>query len=660
MKFNKIITIFIVTLIIIFSINSIITFAASAECNEAKFVVELQFDGSAIITESWEFTSSGEITRFYRDINIPDDSTISDITAKDGFGNDFIKLDSLDILRPSGYFAYENQGNNVHVEFYTKLINSSKTFVLSYKLSNLVIKHNDIAEFYHMFLNTNMEYGTIDVVQAVVIIPTGAQKSDLRIWAHSPVKGVSAIDTETKFSYYSENVPSNEYTELRILMPLSLFPDSTRLSGENRFNAIVAEEANLAENTSYSNNNNDSDWFSNFLGNILGIDSATVEVIKSIFIIAIPFTFFALTAFLSKKNNGRSLSNNIKRFYKPINNPQYFRELPSDVSPAEAAQLLRFIGKLKTSTSSQYSATLLDLNVKGYINVDSIKKDIIITFNENVDPNSMLTHERSLWNILQDASKGNNRLTVKELTRYIKSHASTVQSLLRNFDNHVNEYLSDKNYFIYENHSRINEKVFQNKEKSDIKKLNITLTAIGTIFLIAGMFLGYGIISLVGIIVFIIILVLYSSRKDKKYLAQKGEDEAALWAAFVRFLEDFTMFEDREIPEIKIWEKYLVYATAAGVSKKVLKKIPILYPDIDQTQLNQGTFLYIMMSDINRSSNLFGSSTENLIGALSVFENATQAAVNFNSASSGGGGFGGTSSFGGGGGFSGGGGGGID
>ena len=45
--------------------------------------------------------------------------------------------------------------------------------------------------------------------------------------------------------------------------------------------------------------------------------------------------------------------------------------------------------------------------------------------------------------------------------------------------------------------------------------------------------------------------------------------------------------KDKEVIDIKLWEKYLVYATAFGISEKVIKALKIKKIEInDQTILN--------------------------------------------------------------------------
>jgi len=58
-------------------------------------------------------------------------------------------------------------------------------------------------------------------------------------------------------------------------------------------------------------------------------------------------------------------------------------------------------------------------------------------------------------------------------------------------------------------------------------------------------------------------------------LSQFGEDEYAKWRGLYNFLNSETLMKERTVVDIVIWEKYLVYATAFGISEKVIKALQI-------------------------------------------------------------------------------------
>lgn len=639
--------------IIAFIVISIFPFnvsAATVDCNELLFAIELMDDGSAVITESWTFDyPNNDYSRFTRSLLYADWTYIDDISVMDKDGNKYNEISSSDSNRPEGSFAFKDENEEIKIEAYHRTRNASRTFIVKYTVHNIVILHKDTAEFYYKIYDGVNDIGPIGVVQASITFPSEAVGDGVRIWAHSGVRGETAIDSSTMVSFYSEDVPTNYHTELRLLLPTELFPKSENKTSKSAFESILEEEQKFSNDTSYSGYFPETDF--EIIAEALDIDKDYVSFGVLGISIILPGALLLGLKKLSKKNTGKSTLV-VKRHYQPSLAPEFYRELPSDITPAEMALLMRFVGKLQGSTANGYSATMLDLSLKGYLTFTQEKKKIIIGLPENVDIEKLQGHEKILYNIIYDSvwyngDRDTRTVRVTDMSKYIRNNAEEMQKKLREFDNEVEYGLTGRDFYVYENHSKIYRNFFADMEEKSIFKMNLLLILISAGLLLASLFTEIIWLAIGGLVIITIIFGLYRSRKDKKYLSQKAEDEGALWDAFVNFLEEFTMFKDRELPELVIWEKYLVYATAAGVSKKVLKKLPLAYPEINSTDLNQTAFLYLMLNSGN--NRLFDSKGGDLFGALNVFENSTKAAANYdNSSGSGGSGFGGSSSFGGG------------
>ncbi|MDR3293743.1 MAG: DUF2207 domain-containing protein [Clostridiales bacterium] len=69
---------------------------------------------------------------------------------------------------------------------------------------------------------------------------------------------------------------------------------------------------------------------------------------------------------------------------------------------------------------------------------------------------------------------------------------------------------------------------------------------------------------------------LYGSRDN--ILTQKGEDAAAECTGLYNFFNDMTRVKEADLPDVRRLEEYLVYATALGVGKKVIKALRLRYP----------------------------------------------------------------------------------
>ena len=78
------------------------------------------------------------------------------------------------------------------------------------------------------------------------------------------------------------------------------------------------------------------------------------------------------------------------------------------------------------------------------------------------------------------------------------------------------------------------------------------------------------------------LIVLY----NKKQRTETGSLEYKKWKALKNFLNDFGRFHDKEVLEVTLWEKYLVYATLFGCSKKILKSMKLEFQNIPNNNQN--------------------------------------------------------------------------
>lgn len=44
-------------------------------------------------------------------------------------------------------------------------------------------------------------------------------------------------------------------------------------------------------------------------------------------------------------------------------------------------------------------------------------------------------------------------------------------------------------------------------------------------------------------------------------------------------IEDYTLLKDRNIEQIKLWDEYLTYAVAFGISSKIVNQMKKMYPE---------------------------------------------------------------------------------
>ena len=227
---------------------------------------------------------------------------------------------------------------------------------------------------------------------------------------------------------------------------------------------------------------------------------------------------------------------------------------------------------------------------------------------------------------------------LSQIKKYAKEVHGTTSEFLTSFTTWQNKVTSEsiKNNFY--------------KSNTKIKVLGVLFSLVGyLVFYVMGRFNGFNLFSIIIFIcalVFMIYVLIFNKR------TKRGAEDYQKWKAFKRFLEDFGRFDEKELPEIVLWERYLVYANIFGIADKVGKTMKIKFNEINtNNQYSNGDLLfdYMMWNNLNYSIN------NTVRSSVSTARTMVNEAIAKSSSSSGGGFGGGFSS---GGGFGGGGGGG--
>lgn len=143
------------------------------------------------------------------------------------------------------------------------------------------------------------------------------------------------------------------------------------------------------------------------------------------------------------------------------------------------------------------------------------------------------------------------------------------------------------------------------------------------------------------VFVLAIFLFIYSNIIKKR--TSFGALEYAKWKSFKRFLKDFGRMDEKELPEVVLWEKYLVYAVVLGCGKKVAKAMEIRMNAMNiDSSIPFDPYIFIHFNTVHHAV----SSSVRHAG----YNGSSSSGSSFSSGSGGGGGFSSGGGFGGGGG----------
>lgn len=99
------------------------------------------------------------------------------------------------------------------------------------------------------------------------------------------------------------------------------------------------------------------------------------------------------------------------------------------------------------------------------------------------------------------------------------------------------------------------------------KKMTFTpIDFILLLYAIPSIFFG----NIIGLCVSIVYLSHRIYLKSPKHSYLSDDNEIDKWIALKKFLNDFSIINQRELMEVKIWDKYLIYGIAMGVNRKII------------------------------------------------------------------------------------------
>ena len=439
--------------------------------------------------------------------------------------------------RPSGKYTFtkgREAGSDVYnVELYFAAKDESRTFVIEYLITDAVKVHADTAEFYWQFIGRKR---SVDIARMSVSLelPPGAGLDEIGVWGHGPLRGEVRKVSATQLSWQTTDLPKSRFLEGRLTFPARLVPQAKVLTGRTALPVILSEEQRWADERAAEQRKN---W-------LILVTSAASGL------------FGCLAAWWIFRRYGR-------KFRGPME-LDYYRELPGNYSPAEAGYLVE-LGALKPQT---VSASIMDLARRGYIRLEPATtpdtKDVLVRHLRPADE-KLRPHEVQLLDFLfRQVGQMQPTVWFSALKTFRKAERQAMANFVTAFRSEVAASVNAMGYF----------EVAQTGRKVGKAMFFIGLAcAMGfyTYKLFAPMVAAM-------VVTGAFLLVWWKSRT----LTEPGQWQVDQWQAFRRFLKDFSNLDRAQLPQLILWEHYLVYATALGVAAEVIRQLPVVYPELSQ------------------------------------------------------------------------------
>lgn len=566
---------YIIILVIIFAILGIILCFYIDQIqimNKLDYNVALNEDGSMNVVETWNVYVKNTGTLF-KDFYNTNKYPISDISVKNLKTNEQLEdLGYEEYHVPEGkYYAEEIKNNVVEVAFGTgkKKSSGNVKFQISYKINNVINSYEDCQEFYWKFLDKSNGMMCKNISGTITLPRNLSNSENLLVWGHGNINGRIDKSGTNKVKFKIKNFSAGNMLEIRVVTKEKMF----NVEGKTftMLNGIQKEETRWASKTNENIKEN----------RIILIIILSIEVIILLFIFKDIKTYF----------NINKSGNKIEK-----RNLEYFRDIPREETstPGEGAFLYYFDNNFNWTDGKQsdvLTANILNLCLKGYISFEKKLEDkIYISILKGKE--DLKEDEKEIYNLIKDAIGKKESIEVKELQDFAKKNYDKYSAHVRSMVKHIKENLYSENI------------IDKKQEKLYDKTYSPTPTIFAGIFMAIIIFIlmsllpiidvgylaAFGIsirnslleIILVLVPIIAMLIILEQNRKKARgnlyKLTQKGEDEQAEWKGLSKYLKHYSLLNERGVFDIIIWEKYLVYATAFGISEKVIEELHASYP----------------------------------------------------------------------------------
>lgn len=506
----------------------------------------------------------------------------------------------------------------------------STTVTFSYLFKDFAGSYADVAELdWKAFSSSFSMY--IKKLTMTITMPTSVDYSDLEntfAWLHCTAVSELTLDKNV-VTVTASKIPAGTDVGVHSLVPTSSFTDLKKTSSANKKSSLIAQED--AWQIEYEKQQR--------LLAILGI----VDIVASIFLVLFSIVLVALSRYFGPYRN---------------KNKEYLREIPSSWTAAGMGEFFYYYkGGAARHAGALLSATMLDLARRDYLDILPDKKSNYLISVRAV-PQSQKADLRDfeyelmvLLSKVQESCGG--AFSMKQFESYAKKNITVVNRQTQAFLKKASAGFNRSKYVSSSN-------------RWQTAGIFFGLVCFLIAFLSVAVFGKYFAYLLYGGAIAGLISIFGSFKVPK--LTPEGEKIHAQTIALRDYMLDFSNLKEYDVPQLVLWEEYLVYATMMGISEKVVKKLKLVYKELQDPHFtgldySRGyffTYMYLASRPhVGTSAFDLGNHMHTAIRNANAISHAQQF-LNNNSHGGGFGGFGGHGGggFSGGGGFGGGGGGG--
>lgn len=505
----------------------------------ANFVVNINKDGSANVNETRTYNFSGSYHFAYEYINIKNGSTITDFHLFEG-NKEYKNFES----NVAGTYFVEDQSDKFYVKWFYDAEDESKTFTIKYKINKAVTNQSDISEFYWQLIGKDWDKG-VGEVSAKVILPFDAADNKIFGFGHGPLNGKINIVSNHEIDFSATNLPSKTFFEVRALFPKS---------------------------DTFINANNDTKTLESILNEEKGFAFKTRLTAFIAIGALILLTLYPISKCIYWIRTWWAIGRDDK--LPEVNLAGKLHEPPSDTPPALVESFMHWD---MHPTGKGVVATIIDLTRRKIIKINEThSRNFLGMANDKyslelVDPDAEVSlMEARLIDFIFESGDVVSFDTIKNLS---KNRPSSTYEFWKHWKEDLEDELKASGFLTQESEDA----------KKQIDRDFAFMFVYGFFFVFILSFVGAlsGYYLLIMIIVLVVTIfstaLLFIIKQFIPKRTEKGNMELASWRAFRSYLKDYSVTKNYPIDSVILWEKYLVYGAALGISLKALSELPVKF-----------------------------------------------------------------------------------
>lgn len=504
------------------------------------------------------------------------------------------KKDDYSVKGDYGTYSITNSSNSYQVRIYNPR-SYQNAFYIKYTVKNLAVLHEDYGEVYWNIFSSELNES---IHHLEMYVHLEGNTNELRVWAHGPLNGESKmIDQETLY-FEIDHLSGNTAFDIRTIFDKEVISESSKKSGVVALDNILEVEQDRADDANQKRNRTKLIYYG-------------LSALEGAWLLGLLILSYKMYQKYDKE-------------YEPEFKGQYFRDFPKEYGP----EIVGYLFHRQVNTNS-LSAALLNLMAQKIISVEEIdKKNFQLTYIPK--ERELKESDQILIAWIFGKIGTNNQVTLKEIQNSAKKQ---YDSFLKNYEKWKNAVLKEAQ----------EEQFFE--DISDKKIFAGFYSILGIVLSILSLTFTDQIIFPFLILIISIVGLIYFATMTKR--TKSGNEDYAKWKGLRNFMNDFGNFKAKELPEIQLWEKYLVYATVFGIAKKLSKQMEIKFQEMPESTYTAADFYFDAhyihrMTHFSRTMNTsINSSMESARASYAAAHSSSSSGSGMGGGFSSGGGFGG-------------------